>query len=164
MKVRSVFAAVVAVGLVFAAGTLAAADAKKKAKSARATGAPGAAGVVSSAKGAAITPRAIDDNDAQGFYCTFSTPNVHHLGTVPAGTGIIIDFDSDDTSDPIAILTTVKMDGVDVGAEIAGSDDEGGDLNPRFALRRPYTATYILTVASADDDEACYGFRMRWVP
>ena len=42
--------------------------------------------------------------------------------------GIIIDFDSDDTSDPIAILTTLKTDGVDIGAENQGSDDEGGDL------------------------------------
>ena len=164
MKARSVFAAVLAVGFVFATGTLVAAETKKKATFARVTGAAGAAGVISSAKRAVITLRDIDDNDAQGFYCTYSTPYVHHLGTVPAGMGVIIDFDSDDTSDPIAILTTVKMDGLDVGAENAASDDEGGNLNPRFALRRPYTATYILSVATADDDEACYGFRMRWVP
>src|SRR5687768_17910006 len=65
------------------------------------------------------------------------------------------------SSDPIAVLSTIKIEGTDVGAENLSSDDEGGDLNPRFELRRPYFATYVLTVGSADDDEACYAYRMR---
>ena len=46
MKARSLFAAVLAVGFVFATGTLVAAETKKKAKSARVTGAAGAAGAI----------------------------------------------------------------------------------------------------------------------
>lgn len=76
---------------------------------------------------------------------------------------MIIDFESTDTSDPIAILTTVKMEGLDVGAENVASDDADDLLNPRFELRRPYWSTYILAVSTADEDEACYAYRMRIV-
>lgn len=123
----------------------------------------GAAGVVSTSGDERFTPLAIDGNAYQGVYCTSTTSNVHHLGTVPANWGVIIDFESGSNSDPIAILTTVKMNGLDVGAEVGASDDEGGNLNPRFELRRAYQADYILTVASADADEACYAYRMRLV-
>jgi hypothetical protein len=130
-------------------------------KGQRSQAASGAAGAVSSSRATTFKPRAIEGDAFQGVFCTGTTPNVHQLGTLPAGAGAIIDFDSDDNSDPIAILTTLKTDGTDVGAENQGSDDDGGDLNPRFELRRPYRATYVLTVASADEDEACYAFRMR---
>ena len=161
MHTRRVLASVLVLGVALAMGALEATDAKKKVKSSRTTSVTGAAGAVSGAKGLISRPRAIDNDDGQGFYCSLSTPNVHYLGTLPPNTGVRIDFDSTDTSDPIAILTTVKMEGLDIGAEIVGSDDEGGQLNPRFELRRPYWATYILTVSTADEDEACYAYRMR---
>ena len=82
---------------------------------------------------------------------------------MPPNVGVVIDFESDDTSDPIAVLTTVRIEGTTVGAENVASDDDGGDLNPRFELRRSYFSTYVLTVATADDDEACYAYRMRLV-
>jgi hypothetical protein len=156
------------VAAVFIAGSAAAVAAgepgKKKAKGQRPTVTTGAAGQASATRAAGARPLAIDSDASSGIYCAASTPVVHSLGTVPAGFAAIIDFESDDTSDPIAILTTLKIDGTDVGAELASSDDQGGDLNPRFELRRPYTATYVLTVGSADDDEACYTFRVRIQP
>lgn len=166
MQIRRMF--VWAVAAVFVAGSAAAVAAgepgKKKAKAQRPSVTVGAAGQASAPRAAAVRPLAIDSDATSGIYCAGSTPVVHSLGTVPAGYAVIIDFDSDDTSDPIAILTTLKIDGTDLGAEAASSDDEGGDLNPRFELRRPYTATYILTVGSADEDEACYTFRVRIQP
>lgn len=155
--VRVGVVAVIAAGLAALPGD--AATARKKVKGQRVQVA-GAAGAVSSAR-ATFKPRAIEGDAFQGVYCTGTTPNVHQIGTLPAGAGAIIDFDSDDFSDPIAILTTLKTDGTDVGAENQASDDDGGNLNPRFELRRPYRATYVLTVATADEDEACYAYRMR---
>lgn len=90
-------------------------------------------------------------------------PNAHYLGTVPPNTGVRIDFENFDESDPIAVLSTIKIEGTDVGAEHTSSDDEGGDLNPRFELRRSYWATYVLTVGTADDNETCYAYRVRLV-
>ena len=60
-------------------------------------------------------------------------------------------------------VTTVKIEGTSVGAENVASDDDGGNLNPRFESRKSYTASYILTVGTADDDEACYAYRFRVV-
>jgi hypothetical protein len=160
MTTRRVLASIIVLGVALGLGALEATTTRKKAKSTRTTASAGMAGAVSGARNAS-RPTAIDDDDGQGFYCALSTPNVHHLGTLPPNFGVTIDFESTDTSDPIAILTTIKMDGTDIGAENVGSDDEGGLLNPRFELRRPYWATYILTVGSADEDEACYAYRMR---
>jgi hypothetical protein len=129
-------------------------------KSKGTTAAPGAAGRVDAATS---LPRAIDDNHGQGYYCSYATPLVHHLGTMNANWGVVIDFEAIGDTDPIAILTTLKIDGTDVGAENAASDDEGGGLNPRFEVRRNYKATYILTVGSATGDPACYAYRMRIV-
>ena len=106
---------------------------------------------------------AIDNNDANGFFCAGTTPNVHYLGTLPPNIGVRIDFESTDTSDPVAVLSTIRIEGTNVGAEFQSSDDEGGDLNPRFELRRSYWATYVLSVGTADDDEACYAYRVRVV-
>lgn len=135
--------------------------AKKKAKGQRAPAVSGAAGAVSSAKTTTFRPRAIDSDAFQGVYCTGTTPIVHQLGTLPPDAGVIIDFESDENADPIAVLAAIKTNGLEVGVESTSSDDEGGDLNPRFDVRRPYRATYVLTVASADEDEACYAFRVR---
>ena len=121
---------------------------------------PGAAGRVDAAQ---LLPRAIDDDHGQGYYCTYVTPSVHHLGTMNANYGVVIDFEAIGGTDPIAILTTLKINGTDVGAENAASDDDGGELNPRFEVRRNYKATYILTVGSATADPACYAYRMRIV-
>lgn len=162
MNTRRVLASVLVIGVALGLGALEGATTKKKVKSTRPTAAAGVAGAVSSARDV-NRPRVIDDNDGQGFYCTATTPNVHHLGTLPPDTGVVIDFESTDTSDPIAVLTTVKMEGLDVGAENVSSDDADNLLNPRFELRRPYWATYILAVATADQDEACYAYRMRIV-
>lgn len=163
MRLQRALALVAGVGFALAMCTGAeAADAKKKTKKTRETA--GVAGVISTARGVSSRPKAIDSNDGQGYYCTLTTPNVHYLGTLPPDMGVVIDFESSDTSDPIAILTTLKMEGLDVGAETGASDDEGGNLNPRFEFRRPYWATIILAVASADEDEACYAYRMRLVP
>jgi hypothetical protein len=165
MDLRRVMAVGVVAVLAVAVGSGSEAAAqRKKAKGQRAGATSGAAGAVSSPRASTFTPRDIDGDAFQGVFCTGTTPNVHQLGTLPAGTGAIIDFDSDDNSDPIAILTTLKTDGTDIGAENQGSDDEGGNLNPRFELRRPYRATYVLTVATADEDQACYAFRMRVRP
>ncbi len=155
--VRTTVVVIIAAGLAAIPGD--AATASKKTKGQRAQVA-GAAGAVSSTRGT-FKPLEIIGDAAQGVYCTSITPNVHHLGTLPPNVAVILDFESDDTSDPIAILTSVKTDGVDVSAEHQTSDDEGGNLNPRFDVRRPYRATYILTVATADDVEACYAYRMR---
>lgn len=164
MFAQRVLASVLVLGVTVAIGALDAAQTTKKVKrqSSRAAADAGAAGAVSGPK-ALIRPLAIDDDDAQGFFCALSAPNVHYLGTLPPNTGVRIDFESTSTSDPIAVLSTVKMEGTSLGGEIVGSDDEGGQLNPRFELRRGYWATYILTVGSADDDEACYAYRMRFV-
>jgi len=163
MYAYRVLATVLVVGVTLAIGTLDAAQTKRKAKSSRAGAAAGLAGTIEGPRAMLNRPSAIDNDDAQGFYCALSMPNVHYLGTLPPNTGVRIDFESTTTSDPIAVLSTVKMEGTSLGGEIVGSDDEGGELNPRFELRRGYWATYILTVGSADDDEACYAFRMRFV-
>ena len=151
--------------IALAVSTLDASGGQKKAKgkSGRAAAAAGAAGAVAGPKALALKPLAIDDDDANGFYCTGSLPNVHYLGTLPPNTGVRIDFESTDTSDPIAILSTLKLEGTSVGGEIISSDDDGGELNPRFEVRRSYWATYVITVGAADDDEACYAYRMRLV-
>ena len=162
MDFRRVMAVTAVAALAVAmSGSGEAAASRKKAKGQRAGAASGAAGTVSAPTASTFTPRAIEGDAFQGVFCTGTTPNVHQRGTLPAGTGAIIDFDSDDNSDPIAILTTLKTDRTDLGAENQGSDDEGGNLKPRFELRRPYRATYVLTVATADEDQACYAFRMR---
>ncbi len=163
MSAYRVLAAVLVLGVTLAIGTLDAAQTKRKSKSSRADAAAGMAGTIAGPRAMLNRPTAIDNDDAQGFYCALSMPNVHYLGTLPPNTGVRVDFESTSTSDPIAVLSTVKMEGTNLGGEIVGSDDEGGDLNPRFELRRAYWATYILTVGSADDDEACYAFRMRFV-
>jgi hypothetical protein len=161
---RLVVAAAVT-GLILGIASLgAAAEARKKVKG-NLKPATGAAGAVAGKSTKGVLPSAIDDNDFQGVFCALDTPNVHWLGTVPPGWQVTIDFDSDDTSDPIAILTTLKINGTDIGAEVGGSDDDGGNLNPRFDLRRPYQATYVLTVGTADaTEEACYAFRVRIRP
>ena len=166
MRMQRVFAMCVVAAVTLAVGTLAATQThrKVKAKSSRAAAALGAAGTIGGPARLANRSLRIDDDDANGFYCAGSLPNVHYLGTVPPNTGIRIDFESDDTSDPIAVLSTIKIEGTSVGAENVSSDDEGGDLNPRFEVRRSYFATYVLTVGTADDDEACYAYRMRFLP
>lgn len=166
MVVKRVFVASVIAALTLGVGPLDASQARQKvkSKSSRAAAAAGAAGAVSGPSRFANHPLAIDDNDYNGVFCALSVPNVHYLGTLPANTGVRIDFESDETSDPIAVLTTVKIEGTSVGAENLASDDEGGDLNPRFELRRSYLSTYILSVGTADDDEACYAYRVRIIP
>jgi hypothetical protein len=166
MLAQRVFAAGVVAVLTLGLGVLDASQArpKVKSKSSRAAAAAGAAGAVAGPSRFASHPMAIDDNDYSGVYCALSVPNVHYLGTLAPNTGVRIDFESDDTSDPVAVLTTVKIEGTSVGAENVASDDEGGNLNPRFELRKSYLATYVLTVGSADDDEACYVYRIRIVP
>ncbi|OFW44453.1 MAG: hypothetical protein A3J29_07560 [Acidobacteria bacterium RIFCSPLOWO2_12_FULL_67_14b] len=163
MRTHRVLAVIVVLAVTLVGGGLDASQSKKKAKSSRAAAAAGAAGAVAGPRALINRPLVIDGDDAQGFYCALSMPNVHYLGTLPPNTGVKIDFESTDNSDPIAVLTTVKLEGTSVGAENVASDDDGGQLNPRFELRRSYWATYILTVSSADDDEACYAYRMRWV-
>jgi hypothetical protein len=165
MLVQRLFAASIVAALTLGMGTLDAAQSKKKtkSKSSRAAAAAGAAGAISGPARFASRPFAIDDNDGNGVFCTGSVPNVHYLGTLGPNIGVRIDFESDETSDPIAVLTTVKIEGTSVGAENVASDDEGGDLNPRFESRKGYTASYILTVGTADDDEACYAYRFRVV-
>jgi hypothetical protein len=166
MLVQRLFAASVVAALTLGMGTLDASQSRKKAKSksSRAAAAAGAAGAISGPSRFANRPFVIDDNDFNGVFCSQSVPNVHYLGTVTPNTGIRIDFESDDTSDPIAVLTTIKIEGTNVGAENQASDDEGGDLNPRFEMRKSYMASYILTVGTADNDEACYAYRVRVVP
>lgn len=165
MRVRTIVGSLLAIALVTGGGVLEGAG-KAKVKRTGASAMSGAAGAVSS--GAARTPtalpRRVDSNDGQGFYCTQTTPNVHYLGTLPPGMGVVIDFESSDTSDPIAILTTLKMEGMDLGAETAASDDADDLLNPRFETRKDYWATYVLAVSTADGDEACYAYRMRIIP
>ena len=164
MKIKHVFVACVVAAITLSVGRLDATQSQRKvkSKSSRAAAALGAAGAVA---GPARFNRSlnIDDNDANGFFCALTMPNVHYLGTLPPNIGVRIDFESDATSDPIAVLSTIKIEGSDVGAENTSSDDEGGDLNPRFELRRSYWATYVLTVGTADDDEACYAYRVRLV-
>jgi hypothetical protein len=146
--------------LVVASG--AAAQVKKAKGTSQVTG---AAGVVTASRQAVVLPSAIDDHDRLGYFCAYLTPNVHYLGTIGAGTGVIVEFNRMEDSDPIAVLSTLKVMALDVGAENAASDDDGGNLNPRFELRRNYQATYVLTVGSADYEEpACYQFRVRLVP
>jgi hypothetical protein len=165
MIAKRAFAAFVVAALTLGVGVLDASQArpKVKSKSSRAAAAAGAAGAVAGPSRFASRPMAIDDQDANGVFCSLSVPNVHYLGTVPPNFGVVIDFDSDDTSDPIAVLTTVKIEGTSVAAENQASDDEGGNLNPRFEMRKNYLASYILTVGTADDDEACYFYRVRLV-
>lgn len=165
MMSHRVFAACVVVAFL-GAGALDASQThrKVKSKSSRTAADLGAAGAVAGPPRLASRSLSIDDNDANGFFCAGSLPNVHYLGTVPPNTGVRIDFESVESADPIAVLTTVKIEGESVGAENLSSDDEGGDLNPRFELRRSYFATYILTVGTANDNESCYAYRMRFVP
>lgn len=165
MIVKRILLASVIAALTAGMGVLDASQARQKvkSKSSRAAAAAGAAGAVSGPSRFANHPMAIDDNDYSGVFCAHSVPNVHYLGTLAPNTGIRIDFESDDTSDPIAVLTTVKIEGTSVGAENAASDDEGGNLNPRFEMRKSYLASYVLTVGTADDDEACYVYRVRIV-
>ena len=165
MKMKSVFVACVVAAVTVAIGTLDATQThrKVKSKSSRAAAALGAAGAISGPAGLRNGSLTIDDDDANGFFCAGTLPNVHYLGTLPPNIGVRIDFESTDTSDPIAVLSTVRIEGTNVGAESVSSDDEGGDLNPRFELRRSYWATYVLSVGTADDDEACYAYRLRVV-
>lgn len=165
MIVKRALVASVVAALTLGMGVLDASQARQKvkSKSSRAAAAAGAAGAVAGPSRFANHPLVINDQDANGVFCSMSVPNVHYLGTLPPNSGVIIDFESNDTSDPIAVLTTIKIEGTSVGAENAASDDEGGDLNPRFEMRKSYFATYILTVGSADDNEACYFYRVRFV-
>jgi hypothetical protein len=165
MRTLRIVCGLLAIVLVFGTGGLQAAG-KQKVKATRpAAAAAGVAGAISSPSTLASRPRVIDSNDGQGYYCTWSTPNVHYLGTLPPETGVVIDFESSDTSDPIAILTVLKMEGMDLNAETMASDDADDLLNPRFESRKPYWATYILAVSTANvDAEACYAYRMRIVP
>ena len=165
MKMKGVFVACVVAAVTVAIGTIDAAQTRRKVKSQsrRAAASLGAAGAIPGPARFRNGSLAIDNNDANGLFCTGSTPNVHYLGTLPPNTGVRIDFESDDTSDPVAVLSTIKIEGTDVGAEFVSSDDEGGDLNPRFELRRSYWATYVLSVGTADDTEACYAYRFRLV-
>jgi hypothetical protein len=162
---KRVFAACVVAAVTLGVGGLGASQTQRKvkSKSSRGAAALGAAGTIQGPAHFTNRSLRIDDDDANGFFCSQSLPNVHYLGTLPPNIGVRIDFESDDTSDPIAVLTTVKIEGTSVSAESQASDDEGGDLNPRFELRRSYFATYVLTVGTADDDEACYAYRMRLV-
>lgn len=163
--VKRVFAACVVAAVTLGVEGIGASQTQRKvkSKSSRGAAALGAAGAIQGPARATNRSLRIDDADANGFFCSYSLPNVHYLGTVPPNVGVVIDFESDDTSDPIAVLTTVRIEGTTVGAENVASDDDGGDLNPRFELRRSYFSTYVLTVATADDDEACYAYRMRLV-
>ena len=165
MKMKGVLVACVVAAVTVAIGTLDATQTQRKvkSKSSRAAAASGAAGTIAGPARLRSGSLAIDDNDANGFFCAGTTPNVHYLGTLPPNTGVRIDFESTDTSDPVAVLSTIRIEGTNVGAEFLSSDDEGGDLNPRFELRRSYWATYVLSVGTADDDEACYAYRIRVV-
>lgn len=165
MKINRAFAGCVVAAVSICVASLHATQThrKVKTKSSRAAAAVGAAGAVGGPARLGNGSLRIDDDDANGFFCTRTVSNVHYLGTLPPNTGVRIDFESDESSDPIAVLSTIKIEGTDVGAENLSSDDEGGDLNPRFELRPSYWATYVLTVGSADDDEACYAYRMRLV-
>ena len=165
MMIHRVYAACVVAAVTLSVGALDATQSQRKvkSKSSRAAAALGAAGAISGPARLRSGSLTIDDNDANGFFCAGSTPNVHYLGTLPPNIGVRIDFESEETSDPIAVLSTIKIEGTDVGAENLSSDDEGGDLNPRFELRRSYWATYVLSVGTADDDEACYAYRVRLV-
>ena len=162
MKMKGVLVACVVAAVTVAIGALDATQTQRKvkSKSSRAAAALGAAGTIA---GPARLRSGSLDNDANGFFCAGTTPNVHYLGTLPPNTGVRIDFESTDTSDPVAVLSTIRIEGTNVGAEFLSSDDEGGDLNPRFELRRSYWATYVLSVGTADDDEACYAYRIRVV-
>ena len=165
MKMKGVVVACVVAAVTVAIGTLDATQTQRKvkSKSSRAAAAQGAAGAIAGPAGLRSGSLAIDNNDANGFFCAGTTPNVHHIGTLPPNTGVRIDFESTDTSDPVAVLSSIRIEGTNVGAEFQSSDDEGGDLNPRFESRKSYTASYILTVGTADDDEACYAYRFRVV-
>ena len=165
MKIERVFVACVVAAVTLTVGNLDATQTQRKvkSKSSRAAAALGAAGAIAGPPRLRSGSLAIDNNDANGFFCAGSMPNVHYLGTLPPNIGARIDFESDPTSDPIAVLSTIRIEGTNVGAENLSSDDEGGDLNPRFELRRSYWATYVLTVGTADDEEACYAYRLRLV-
>lgn len=162
MRTRRVVLTLAVFVLALAVGGTGMAGPKPKVKTARPAAAAGVAGAIASSPGLKSQPRVIDSNDGQGYYCTWTTPNVHYLGTLPPDTGVVIDFESTDTSDPIAILTVLKMEGMDLNAETTASDDADDLLNPRFESRKPYWATYILAVSTANvDAEACYAYRMR---
>jgi hypothetical protein len=107
-------------------------------------------------------PKAIANGLGAGFFCV-SAPgaNVHNLGWLSANTTFRIEFESTSTSDPIAILASNRFAGANAtGSEIMSSDDDGGALNPRFEVTKPYHATWVLSVSSADDDPACYTYRL----
>jgi hypothetical protein len=166
MKIKRVFVACVVAAITLGVGGLDAAQSqgKVKKKSSRAAADLGAAGAIAGPARLRSRALAIDDTDANGVFCSLTLPNVHYLGTLPPNTGVRIDFENFDESDPIAVLSTIKMEGSSVGAENISSDDEGGELNPRFEIRRSYWATYVLTVGTADDSETCYAYRFRVVP
>ena len=96
-----------------------------------------------------------------GFQCVAGqTSNSYQLGWIPADIAITIDFESDDTSDPIATLSSIQFENFNAGGERFNSDDEGGNLNPYFRMMKPYAANWVLTVGAADGGVACYSFKV----
>lgn len=121
----------------------------------------------SSAAGAISQPRtpmsklSIYGSYSFGFQCAVGEiSNSYQLGWIPADVAITIDFDSTDTSDPIATLSSIQFENFSAGGERFNSDDEGGNLNPYFRMMKPYAANWVLTVGAADGDIACYSFKV----
>ena len=110
---------------------------------------------------ARLMPKAITGNWATGWHCMNVTPDVHDLGWVPGGRRVVIQFERQDGSDPIAVLTTVRVEGIAApNVDSVYSDDTGGNLNPEFDVTRAYNANYILTVGAAVGSGACYAYKM----
>ena len=108
-----------------------------------------------------LKPKAITNGLGAGFFCV-SAPaaNVHNLGWLSANSRFRVEFESTSTSDPIATLSAHNFNGAEATGEMSWSDDEGGQLNPKFELSKPYHASWVLTVSSADGDPACYTYRL----
>lgn len=147
---------------VFAIATLALAQSTNAPKRKKVPTGTGRAGVVSvTAPSRVSLPRSIAGDLSEGIHCVIGElMNVHPLGLIPGGLVIEVDFESGEESDPIATMSSIQYKDGQAGGERMNSDDEGGDLNPRFRITKDYDANWVLTVGTADGGVACYSYKV----
>jgi hypothetical protein len=139
---------------IFAATSLAAAQAPLKAPKSRAA--------------AVAEPQAISGMASSGRNCIGpSGANVHAIGWVPSGSRVSIAFSSD--FDPVASVTNSQL-GSDAPDQVArtaywGDDDGGGNLEPSLNFTTTFSGTLVLHVSkfSAERSAGCYFYKVEIV-
>ena len=114
-------------------------------------------------------PAIIAGTPSTGWFCVGGNEvRSHELGRIDENTVLEIEFESEGSFDPVAMLIAVQL-GEDADSEVSQlevvlqlvSDDDGGALQPAFETVAPVSGSYVLFVSALSSfDTGCYRYEV----